>query len=651
MANFNRSLWTTILFVALLAPLTLLLAMFRWAPFMPRSSVAASQPATQAGPSLLHPPAASAPASPTTQTAEVPLFFAAGNARAFWVVRPLYSGKAPAFQLLRRLSNSGTWSAADMDGAAYGRGFPQGLAATSLDSSATNPDAYVFAAGSLTRFSLQNHEPRACLPRDHVLLSTAASETQIVAVTVGTPPAGAQHPGDRLKPSARSGVASSSTTSPADDSPFGPDTQPAASQAATSSQPASAPAESLPTLINAYAYRTGQWIVLPPLGPARDESTAETPGVHSFVTTAAVRDRFFVMWVDPTAPGTLVARSIDTGKAGGAWSKPVTSPLEEPLQPGTRLMSAVLDQTVFVMWPEITPQEMRLRGGWLDTDRGAGDLTLPAQNFIPAISLGPPAPDETSGNIAIAPAENSLAVIFMSHDRQLVCQVFDQRGKPVAAASVIEARPAQRDAQIVQNAALVVMILVLFLSLWQWKQRPLSPTLPSDLQVTPLHLRALGFVIDLAIPLVIVSAAMGMFEMVSFTGMFTSWFAALTNPEELLNAPLLVYVLGAYVVHVTIGELFFRRSIGKAILGLQVLMIDGRAPTVAAILLRNLVRIPELLSGILIIYIFMSTQRQRLGDLFARTVVVSQKAPPTPPDPDRADEETSVGAGDSKESR
>ena len=48
---------------------------------------------------------------------------------------------------------------------------------------------------------------------------------------------------------------------------------------------------------------------------------------------------------------------------------------------------------------------------------------------------------------------------------------------------------------------------------------------------------------------------------------------------------------------------------------------------------------------------FMSQQRQRLGDLFARTLVVSQKTPTTPPDPDRKEDETSVGAGRSGDSR
>jgi uncharacterized RDD family membrane protein YckC len=93
--------------------------------------------------------------------------------------------------------------------------------------------------------------------------------------------------------------------------------------------------------------------------------------------------------------------------------------------------------------------------------------------------------------------------------------------------------------------------------------------------------------------------------------------------------------MGIYLVHVTLGELFFRRSIGKAAVGLQVLMLDGKAPTLAAILLRNLIRLPELAVGIVVPYVLISERHQRLGDFLARTLVVAHRAPETPADPDK----------------
>ena len=87
---------------------------------------------------------------------------------------------------------------------------------------------------------------------------------------------------------------------------------------------------------------------------------------------------------------------------------------------------------------------------------------------------------------------------------------------------------------------------------------------------------------------------------------------------------------GVYLVHVTVGELFFQRSVGKALTGLRVMMVDGRPATVGGILVRNLVRLPELLLGILVVYLFISSNRQRLGDLLGRTIVVCEKSPDTP---------------------
>ncbi len=141
----------------------------------------------------------------------------------------------------------------------------------------------------------------------------------------------------------------------------------------------------------------------------------------------------------------------------------------------------------------------------------------------------------------------------------------------------------------------------------------------------------IAFLIDLAIPAVIVAVIFGMGDI----GMlFSAWSGSLTTPDELIKTPQLLYTLLFYVFLVTVGELFFRRSIGKAIVGLQVLMLDGKAPTVGAVLLRNLIRIPEMLPGILGFYVLISDSRQRFGDWLAGTVVVSQQAPETPEDPD-----------------
>jgi uncharacterized RDD family membrane protein YckC len=191
-----------------------------------------------------------------------------------------------------------------------------------------------------------------------------------------------------------------------------------------------------------------------------------------------------------------------------------------------------------------------------------------------------------------------------------------------------------RELQIGQNVAMVLLVLILTLSLWQWRQKPVPLALPSGMIVAPLHLRAAAFLIDAVVPYVVVLMIFGTGENGGWFSLMGSWIEDLARPDELVKSVELFAFLGIYLAHVTAGELFFRRSIGKAIVGLQVLMLDGKAPTLAAILLRNLIRLPEMAVGIVILYVLISERHQRLGDLLARTLVVAHKSPETPADPD-----------------
>lgn len=76
-------------------------------------------------------------------------------------------------------------------------------------------------------------------------------------------------------------------------------------------------------------------------------------------------------------------------------------------------------------------------------------------------------------------------------------------------------------------------------------------------------------------------------------------------------------------------ELLSGRSFGKAIFGLQVVGTNGEPAPVASILLRNLLRPIDLVTGWLLL---VTPLRQRLGDLIAHTVVVRRlgNSPETP---------------------
>jgi uncharacterized RDD family membrane protein YckC len=96
----------------------------------------------------------------------------------------------------------------------------------------------------------------------------------------------------------------------------------------------------------------------------------------------------------------------------------------------------------------------------------------------------------------------------------------------------------------------------------------------------------------------------------------------------------------ALFVYYAILEAIFSASVGKLVFGMRVVMRDGSRATGLAVVVRNLVRIPEAM----FLYVpagvsyLASPQRQRLGDHAARTVVIRRRvvpaafgAPPAPP--------------------
>ena len=89
-------------------------------------------------------------------------------------------------------------------------------------------------------------------------------------------------------------------------------------------------------------------------------------------------------------------------------------------------------------------------------------------------------------------------------------------------------------------------------------------------------------------------------------------------------------VFGGLFVYYTALEAAFGASVGKLALRLRVTALDGSRPSGAAVLVRNLVRLPEawLLYLPAALSCSISPRRQRLGDHAARTVVVRRGAAP-----------------------
>jgi uncharacterized RDD family membrane protein YckC len=93
----------------------------------------------------------------------------------------------------------------------------------------------------------------------------------------------------------------------------------------------------------------------------------------------------------------------------------------------------------------------------------------------------------------------------------------------------------------------------------------------------------------------------------------------------------------SYIAYCTIMEWRLGATLGKKLLGLKTVGDDGRRPGLREVFLRNLVKIVELTWPIglpLLMFLpVINRNRQRLGDLLARTAVAEGSPIPTAPPP------------------
>lgn len=94
---------------------------------------------------------------------------------------------------------------------------------------------------------------------------------------------------------------------------------------------------------------------------------------------------------------------------------------------------------------------------------------------------------------------------------------------------------------------------------------------------------------------------------------------------ELQGAPAFLFFLLSFVYYWLL-ETYLGGTPGKLVLGMRVVMEDGSPITLAASLIRNLLRIIDGLFAYLVgaIFIWTSPQKQRLGDRLAKTFVVKK---------------------------
>lgn len=147
-----------------------------------------------------------------------------------------------------------------------------------------------------------------------------------------------------------------------------------------------------------------------------------------------------------------------------------------------------------------------------------------------------------------------------------------------------------------------------------------------DVKVAQLPVRVVSAFIDIFVQLIVL-----------YGGIFVVAFSLSQFDAALVGALSIIYSVLALVGYPVIWELSTRgRSLGKMAMGLRVVSDDGGPERLRQAIIRALSAVVEIfmfMGAPAVITSMVSPTGKRLGDIFAGTVVISERGPKLPPPP------------------
>jgi uncharacterized RDD family membrane protein YckC len=206
--------------------------------------------------------------------------------------------------------------------------------------------------------------------------------------------------------------------------------------------------------------------------------------------------------------------------------------------------------------------------------------------------------------------------------------------EPSLAVREVLARPGLhlRVQGLIQAATLFLLVVMMVVFLVFRRTSVMRPAqLPARCELALVSQRAAATVIDLSIFALPAALLLGV-NWRDGLWRLGAWGIGGGPASELPDAKLLLWwgiTAGGFALYSLVMELTVRRSLGKMLTGVHLLSDTGTPPAAWQILLRNLTRFVELLPQFWVLALLMviSRNRQRLGDVFARTVAVRYVAP------------------------
>ena len=345
---------------------------------------------------------------------------------------------------------------------------------------------------------------------------------------------------------------------------------------------------------------------------------------------ALVKDALCVFWAEPDG-GPIRYLRLDA--ESGQWH-----PGERlPAEPG---LSGFWVTTVSRV-PTLIAAVQAAEGVRLDAFRLLGGAQGGAEEWRPAtLQLSTlPAGVEAAGYEA-ASGFNQHAVLLMVDQHQARYLRFGRIDAPPTEVTVSAEAPLERQRtsgeriRWVQGITLLALFAVL-LALFLFRRGAMAAvaTLPTNCALALTFQRLVGCLIDFT-PIALVTGALLSVDWRTGLGQLFNWVPLSDASGKVPAMSTLLWwgaSCAAYTVYTIVIELLMHRTVGKLVVGTRVLSEGGAAPAAIQIVVRNLFRLLELMPPfwVLAFLVVMSRNRQRLGDIFARTVVV-RRVRPTP---------------------
>jgi uncharacterized RDD family membrane protein YckC len=352
---------------------------------------------------------------------------------------------------------------------------------------------------------------------------------------------------------------------------------------------------------------------------------------------AVIQDSLCLFW-RPTEPDEVAWVRLD--ETSGAW----TEPQRLSLQPVRDFWVTRMSGVPII----IAAGQTENRRVGLTAVRLLGDITDGSDAWRPLQLQLSELPEGTR------PIEYEHAVGFNQHVALLVTDSegavhvqFGRGGAAPAEATVavaeIFAGEGARGAKVglLQTATLVVLFGILMALFLLRRDAMVQPVrLPPDGALALTIQRVLGGALDL-VPFLLVMAAIVGVDWQDGLRELLSWaMGSDATTGRLPPSDILLWwgsATAAYSVYCLLMEILTARTIGKVLTGTRVMAESAGRASVGQIVVRNFFRFLELQPPlwVLIFLLVLSRNRQRVGDIFARTVVLRRVTPKPTDDQDK----------------